>query len=408
MNFFVRQGGLIELGVEAGTPARAGRFQVELWHDLAAVAPIWRDLQGESAIGGPYQKFEWVVAWQEHVGNAQGTEPCVLIGRDRAGTAAFLLPLGRKFVGPLGVASFLGGKHSNANLGLWRRDVAGSVTAADLHDILDQVRRLGSGIDLLVLVDQPTIWGELANPLASLSVQTSPSAGYRGALDRDFATLFRTRVDAEARRKLRKKERRLAAHGAVRYWRPSTAAQAQHILQVFFAQKAQRMEELGLKDVFTSRDVRAFIAAAATSFGDGTAPPIELYAASVGDVVVATMGGVVSGGRFSAMFNSIIRTDLARESPGQLLLVNVVRMCCERGLTTFDLGIGDARYKHMFCDEPEPLFDSVLGLTPLGRAAAPLWRLHLSAKTRIKRSRLLWAAARKFRRHYADAVRMIA
>ncbi|HLN09076.1 MAG TPA: GNAT family N-acetyltransferase, partial [Xanthobacteraceae bacterium] len=94
----------------------------------------------------------------------------------------------------------------------------------------------------------------------------------------------------------------------------------------------------------------------------------------------------------------MIRNELAHESPGQLLLFNLVRMCCERGLTTFDLGVGEATFKQLFCDEPEPLFDSFLPLTPLGALAAAGCRLQFALKGRIKRSPQVWSTVQALRR----------
>jgi CelD/BcsL family acetyltransferase involved in cellulose biosynthesis len=86
------------------------------------------------------------------------------------------------------------------------------------------------------------------------------------------------------------------------------------------------------------------------------------------------------------MFNSIAGPEFRDYSPGELLLSNVVRMCCERGCNRFDLGIGGAAYKQVFCNEAEPLYDSIIPITAVGHAAAPLWRGALSLKARIKQS----------------------
>jgi len=153
--------------------------------------------------------------------------------------------------------------------------------------------------------------------------------------------------------------------------------------------------------VFAAPGMREFITAAATADLANGAPAIELYAASVGDTILATYAGLVSSGRFCAIFNSIIRNELARESPGQLLLFNLVRLSCERGLTSFDLGVGEAAFKQLFCDEPEPLFDSFLPLTPAGQVAAAACRLQFVLKRRIKRSPAVWAKIQALRRAVA-------
>jgi CelD/BcsL family acetyltransferase involved in cellulose biosynthesis len=149
--------------------------------------------------------------------------------------------------------------------------------------------------------------------------------------------------------------------------------------------------------------VRRFIEAAATEPHAKRPAPIELYELSVNDIIVATMGGIVGGGRFCAMFNSITQGRYAIESPGEQLIVNLVRRCCERGLDTFDLGIGEAHYKNLFCGDAEPLFDSYLPLSAGGRLLATAFAIAASVKRAIKQSQPLWSlagAARRLRAHF--------
>jgi CelD/BcsL family acetyltransferase involved in cellulose biosynthesis len=158
------------------------------------------------------------------------------------------------------------------------------------------------------------------------------------------------------------------------------------------------MRALGLPDVFSTPGVRRFVEATAmerTASGQFLA---ELYALSVGDIIVATVGGIVGRGRFCAMFNSILQGRYAAESPGEQILVNLVRQCCERGLDTLDLGVGEARYKTMFCSDAEPLFDSYWALSPAGRPAAFAFRMAASVKRTIKQHPGLWSAICALRR----------
>jgi len=57
--------------------------------DFAALAPTWRALFDASAHATPFQSWEWVSSWWEHLG---GGRPWVLIARDR-GQPVGLLPL---------------------------------------------------------------------------------------------------------------------------------------------------------------------------------------------------------------------------------------------------------------------------------------------------------------------------
>jgi CelD/BcsL family acetyltransferase involved in cellulose biosynthesis len=98
------------------------------------------------------------------------------------------------------------------------------------------------------------------------------------------------------------------------------------------------------------------------------------------------------------MFNSIAQGHYAIESPGEQLILNLVKDCCERGLTTFDLGIGEAQYKTLFCSDTEPLFDSYLPLTTSGRMLAIAFAAIASLKRAIKQRPMLWAIVRTGRR----------
>jgi len=404
MNAFTRTangGDAIASGVRraiAPTAASRAVARIDIIDDTAAAEPVWRGLEISGAVATPYQRFDFIAPWLRHVGHRQGVRPFLVVGCDARGAPLFLLPLGRTRRGPLEVAGFLGGKHVNFNVALWRREVAAALDRGAMERIVGMIRAAGAGTDLLMLTNQPHRWDGVANPFAALRHQPSPSFAWRGALADDFAALVAARVSGAQRKKLRKKERVLAGARPVRYWRAETADDAARVLDVFFRQKAERMAELGLANAFAAPGMREFIAAAATAELATGRPAIELYAASVGDTILATYGGLVGNGRFCGIFNSMIRNELAHESPGQLLLFNLVRMCCERGLTTFDLGVGEATFKQLFCDEPEPLFDSFLPLTPLGALAAAGCRLQFALKGRIKRSPQVWSTVQALRR----------
>ena len=202
-------------------------------------------------------------------------------------------------------------------------------------------------------------------------------------------------MGANSRKKLRQKERQLAALGPVAFQRARTSGEIDRVLEAFFAQKAARMREQGLSNAFDGAGVKEFTRAAAHDIDPDTGEPvIELYAASAATAIIATFGGIVADGRFSGMFNSIAGAEFRNFSPGELLLANVIRMCCERGLQKFDLGIGDAAYKQVYCRDAETLYDSVIPITAVGQVAAPIWRTGLALKGRVKKSDTLLRAVR--------------
>lgn len=373
--------------------------RLEIFGDFAAAAPYWHALERVGALTTPYQGYEFLHSWHRHLGERAGVKPFLIIGYDADETTVVLCPFGVFRQGPLRIVSFLGGRHANFNVALWRRDVAALVGQSDLAAIVSSIAAAGAGneIDLLSLTDQPHSWDGLSNPFLLWPHLPSPSFGYRGILTADFEDVMRRRQSYAARKKMRKKLRSLAAHGPLRFQQAATPEQAHAILEVFCAQKAERMRALGVSNVFAAPGTREFIEELATVRPHEVAPVIEIYALSVGDTIVATIGGMVGGSRFCALFNSITSGPLARYSPGDHLLCRLMQDCCERNLTCFDLGVGDARYKRMFCDEVEPLFDCFVPLTPLGRLAAAGFRSVHDAKRLIKGSPALWRMVQTLR-----------
>jgi CelD/BcsL family acetyltransferase involved in cellulose biosynthesis len=382
--------------VGPAVPASDSRIaRVEIVTEITVAETYWRALEVGDNLSTPYQRYDFLKLWQRHVGSAAGVTPFIVLGLSADGAPLFLLPLGRRPLAGLRVVEFLGGKHANFNLGLWRRDVAAGIGADDMRAIL---ARFAGEADLLCLVNQPLTWGGTTNPFALLPHQRSVNYGYSGALSPDFDALLHARTNSTTRKKMRKKERALENYGTVRFARVSEPDDIRRTLDVFFKQKSARMRELGITDAFAPPEVRRFIEAAATETRLDGAPVIELYALSVGDIIVAIYGGIVGGGRFCAMFNSMIQDRYAAESPGEQLLTRLVQHCCERGLDTFDLGIGEANYKTLFCNDAEPLFDSYFALSAGGRMLGAAMAASAAVKRSIKSHPALWTIVRAFRR----------
>jgi len=385
-------------GISPAHPAaHSGLARLAIFTSLAEAEPHWRALERGNAFGTPYQRFDFLSPWHHHIGAASGIEPFIVVGFDHTGAALFLWPFGRRKMTGLRIVEFLGGKHANFNHALLRRDLSAAMVLDTFNDLL---RTLRGHADALILTQQPLSWQGTVNPLAELPHQRSPNTAHSGALSADFDSLLRVRTNADTRKKMRKKAQALIDAGAPRFARAVTADEVQRLLGVFFEQKCARMKAQGIPDVFGDPNVRRFIETLALKpSADGT-PAIELYSLSVGDIIVATTAGIAGGGRFCCMFGSFIPDRFTKESPGEQILVHIVRDLCARGFTTFDLGTGDARYKRLFCNEVEPLIDSFFPLNSAGNLYVAAERLSASTKRYIKNTPATWSlvsAARRLR-----------
>jgi CelD/BcsL family acetyltransferase involved in cellulose biosynthesis len=370
--------------------------RVEVYSDPRAALDAWTELEAIAPITG-YQTRRFLLPWLDTLGERRGFSAMISVARDAAGRPVALLPLGLARRGPFRVALFLGDRQSNFNLPLVRPDIHFDRAACEAL-LKETARKAPQRLDLFLLLNQPLAWAGSANPLALLPRRESPSFGYATTLSRDAQAFMATKVSKGTRRRLRKKEQRLASLGTITYERAATPERAGAILEAFLKQKKSRFSRVGLDPEFARPQMRAFLDRAATrGLTEGRAA-FELHALCVDGKIAATYGAIHHRGSLHAMFNSFDQQrEIARCSPGDLLLHRMLENACGRGITSFDLGIGEARYKASVCEEIVPLFDCIIPVTPLGYAAGLLAGFRLAAKRRIKRSPFIWSLIQKSR-----------
>lgn len=372
----------------------AGGLVAEIYPDLAAAEALWRRLDADPAsLGTPYQRFDWISAYLRATGQAERARVAVL--RDADGRPRILVPFTLSREHGLRLARTVGGTHANYHLPLFATRDAAAIGPGSIVAALIRAGR-AEGIDAFALKHQPRMWDGAANPLAATG-EAEASDGYGLMLGPDPEATVRRVFSADARKKLRSKEKRLVeAHGAIVYRRAETADEAARLLAAFFAQKSARFAGMGVADPYADPAIRSFLTAAST----GAEPAMELYALCLAESgrVLATFGGAVSDRRFSGMMTAFDGDpEVARYSPGDLLLQHLVRDQTARGRQGFDLGVGEARYKASICDETISLVETIIPVTLRGRAYGALRRGLTRTKRRIKRDPRLYAALKRLR-----------
>jgi CelD/BcsL family acetyltransferase involved in cellulose biosynthesis len=373
-------------------------MHIEVYNDPAEVLTIWQDLMAV-APASVYQTPGFLLPWLETRGTEAGIEAKFVVQKDDDGAVLAMFCLGLKQFGLFRAAIFLGAKVSNFNFGLFRPGYAPD-RAALTHLLRMAARKMGPHIpDLLLLYNQPLEWNGWANPLSALPHQMSPSFAYKANLGDDAESYFRAKLSKDTRKKFRKKETRLAELGALLHLNTADNPTArERIIEAFFEQKIARFEIQNIEAGFKSAVMRGFVEAGLSTSKPGTEGQLELHALFCGESVVAVYGGATHQGHFSAFFNSFnAEPEMAKSSPGDLLLLKLISAKCKAGIKTFDLGIGEARYKNMVCNETVPLFDSFVPVTLKGRAVALAFSLGLSAKRSLKQNQKAFKTARRIR-----------
>jgi CelD/BcsL family acetyltransferase involved in cellulose biosynthesis len=381
----------------AGTqawPETSRIVSVELVTDMREAETVWRSLEQANQLSTPYQRFDFLVAWQRQVGAREGIRPFIVIAYDRERQPLLLLPLGVKRENGARIVRFLGGKHATFNMALWDKDFAAAATRADLDALISMIGAHAQA-DVLALTQQPRRWMEQPNPFALLPGQTSVNDCPLLTMAPDAPPALR--VSKSFRSRLKGKERKLQSLPGYGYRLATSDADIKRLLDWFFTIKPQRMAAQQLPNVFADPGIEDFIRdACLTRLADG-GHAIDIHALECDDEVIAIFAGVADTNRFSMMFNTYTLSGNSKYSPGLILMRDIIDHYAERGTLSLDLGIGSDDYKRLFCKDDEPIFDSFIPLSIRGKIAAAALSSLMRAKRMVKHTPALMQIAQRLR-----------
>jgi CelD/BcsL family acetyltransferase involved in cellulose biosynthesis len=351
---------------------------------LDAAEHDWRALEAEG-LATPYQRFDWVKAYAAHVLAAEGTRLALVQVQGADSELVAIMPFEIRRSAGLTTAAFVGGKHANFHMPVFDREFAARLDADGARALLAQAATAIGGIDAFLLRCQPVTWDGLANPIALLDSRPSPSQAYKLTLSSDCEATLQASMSSHARKKHKNKRARFAELGPSRMLLADSDVDKERTLAAFFRQKGQRFADQGIADPFASPAVRGFIRSA--SGLDGGTASLRIAGLELNGALVATYVGAVHQRRFSGMATSFEPDPtITKVSPGEILLIELIKHECRAGMGVFDLGVGEARYKTTICNQTEDLVDSFVAISARGRLAAGLARLAQRLKSWIKRS----------------------
>jgi CelD/BcsL family acetyltransferase involved in cellulose biosynthesis len=381
------------------TWSKPGRIaSIDVIGDFAGAEATWRAMENAQHSCTPYQRFDFVSAWQRNVGAREGLTPFIVIAYDGERRPLMLLPLAVRHAYGARCASFMGGKHSTFNMALWDKEFAATATRAELDGLIAALAARHEA-DVLALHQQPLRWRDLPNPIALLAHQ--PSANDCPLLKMEPGAAPATLLSKSFRQRLKGKERKLQPLPGYRYHVAGTDADVTRLLDWFFRIKPLRMAEQKLPDVFAEPGIEDFIRNACAAPVVGGNRVIDIHALECDEEVIAIFAGVADGYRFSMMFNTYTMSPNSKYSPGLILMRNIIDHYAGQDYRALDLGIGSDDYKRMFCKDDEPIFDSFIALSQRGKLAAGVMSALNRTKRMVKHNPALLEMAQKLRNAFS-------
>lgn len=367
-----------------GMVATSGRslelpsLAVTLSHDLAAVTPIWEQMQA-AGTESPGQNLAFVRAWV--AAHAIPPEDQFYLVAERGGRPVALMALWRRRSIGLRTLSFFPGTHVGCDGPLVDRDALlakGSVGRAALWSaMLAGIE----GADLIHLKAVPELNVDGIDLFAELGETSPADTLYRAS----FASW--TEADATQRSKSRRKHDRqqgdkLAAMGEVGFEELRATTEHRPILDLMFRQRAARFVAMGVSDPFADPQVRAFYEA---TLDPASGVDVRIHVLRLDGEIVAIRYNIAYGDRLFCLISSM-STDPALQpgSPGKQCLLRVMQTIFDAGWRVFDMGAGFTDEKRHWCNVQIPVRDHFVPLTWRGEVATAIGRQWQALRARIK------------------------
>jgi len=337
--------------------------RIEVFHSVDEVEAKWREAQECCACYG-FQTFEWLSTWYKTIGAVLGIEPLIVHVSDARGDTLMLLPFGLQRRFGLSFISFLGGRTTDYNAPIVRADFAASLDAGAVDRLMTCALRQLPKADVIALERMPSLIEDRVNPLLGLPGLKHTGNAWVAVLGQTFAD-FKKRRSAKFFSTAARKWRRLSEIAPARLCIADTPDSTAEIMHALVLQKTRRLREMGVADLFARKGNLAFYSTLAQRhFERGL---IQVSALRVGESIVATHWGMVFRSRFYWLMPTFETGYWARFSVGGLLMQRLVEWSISRGLSRFDLTIGDEAYKRLWADHSMPHYEYIRGLTTKGR-----------------------------------------
>jgi CelD/BcsL family acetyltransferase involved in cellulose biosynthesis len=311
-------------------------------------APAWGRLLSRDVNRHVFATSEWSRVWWEEFG---GDKDLLFVTMRRAEETVAIVPMYRKRADNSRILRFIGG--------IDLTDYLGPICVMDdREDVADGL------VQWLVSTDAD--WDEfdahnmpVPFGFAEFLVESADRRGLSFGLDQEETSAvlllpddwdaYLARLNSKQRHELRRKRRRLERDHPDAAVRTATEESLDADLKTFV--EMHRGAE-GMKGHFMRPEIATFFERMARTF-----MPLgwlRLDFLEIGDRAVASTFSFELDGVFY-LYNSAFEPDLARLSPGLVLVSELLRRCIEKGVNRFDFLRGPERYKYELGAEPIPL-----------------------------------------------------
>ena len=324
------------------------RFEVFRSHEPLKVA--WSVFQNEACCT-VFQTYEWASHLLDTVGRAHSAVPAIVLLSNAEGVPLMLLPLTKRQHEGARLLEFIDFDTSDYNAPLIRRDFAMELARQDFSTLWSKILKHIGPVDAVKLRKMPPTIDGAPNPFHQLNCQKD-LVGFNCSLQSGFTEYMNTR-GGHMNRELRRSRRKLEGEGPVELRIASDPETASEYLKTIIQFKSAWCRANGIPDQLSKPIYSSLYDAIASQEVRGIAHTSALM---VGERMIAGNFGFIHRGRFYGIIQSSDFENYKAYSPGNLMLVELMRWCSENGISIFDFSIGSESYKGRWADDEEQLY----------------------------------------------------
>lgn len=378
----------LSASVEATPGPGAASVSISVDERIEDVAEAWASLEGGNCVLAS-QKIGLIKAWIE--ARAIPAADCAFVVISLAGRPVVLLPLLRKRVYGLRVATWFTGDHLGSYSPLVDAERWKAVPSGERVRLWRRALSLVADCDLIHLPDIPQSLAESSGLGDALTGRVLADAVHVSRYC-NWAECDADRRDKHRRKVDRQQGNKLAARGEVAFETVSAGPEADAIIDTMFGQRAERFRIQGIKDPFQCDTIKAFYKRAMRAAG-GILHVLRLD----GEVIAVRYNIEAGGGLYSLITSMHPCPEMQSGSPGKQNLLRAMQASFDGAWGFIDMGKGESDEKRLWCNERQRLMIFSQALTPAGYLAAAGLATGERAKGAIKAHPGLFDMYRKLR-----------
>ena len=367
-------------------------LSTHIFSELTAVEAEWRRFE-RTASCTAFQTFDWLSAWQKHIGERRGVRPVVAVGFFAGGDTAFILPLCVSRRHSVGRLCWLGQDLCDYNAPLLAPDFSQRVPPegflAAWHELQVQMQcEPALRHDWIEFEKMPETVGAQTNPFMYLGVSPNRNSAHLAHPGDDWEKFYHARRSSATRRRDRAKRGHMSQFGDIRFVSAADGDDARQTLEILMDQKGRALIRKGLANIFAPAEHREFFLDVASN--SRTRHFVHVSRVEIANVCAAANLGIVFGDCYYHVLASYADSEVARYGPGVLHLRELLAYAVNRGLKCFDFTNGDEPYKLDWCDTVLKLYDYTTTTTWRGLPARVRSSVRRRIMRMIKQTPLLW------------------